>query len=77
MKPPPIRPHPRTMACLAAACLLSGCAVPAYRQRLVSKPGMQFSDSPVDQYQPRTFVQIESGSAASGGASSSGCTSCR
>jgi hypothetical protein len=57
--------------------LLVGCAVPVHQQRLVSKPSMQFSDSPVFNYQSRLLSQIEPGAAASGGAQAAGCTSCR
>ena len=59
------------------ATLLAGCAVPVHQQRLVSRPNMQFSDSPVFNYQSRTLAQTESGAAASGGAQAAGCTSCR
>ena len=62
---------------LSWVALLAGCAVPVHRQRLVSKPNMQFSDSPVFNYQSRTLSQIETGAAASGGAQAAGCTSCR
>jgi len=54
-----------------------GCAVPVHQQRWISKPSMQFSDSPVFNYQSRLLAQTESGAAASGGAQASGCTSCR
>ena len=54
-----------------------GCAVPVHQQRLVSKPSMQFSDSPVFNYQSRLLSQTEPGAAASGGAQAAGCTSCR
>lgn len=70
----PIRPIILSIAVLAVA---SGCAVPVHEQRLVSQPNMQFSDSPVFNYQARQLTQIESGAAASGGAQAAGCTSCR
>ena len=58
---------------------LTGCAVPAVRQqRLVSKPNMLFSDSPVFTYNAaRLLPQLEPGAATSGGAQNAGCTSCR
>lgn len=56
----------------------SGCkAVPVMQQRLVSKPNMVFSDSPVFSYQSQVMTQIEPGSALSGGAQAAGCTACR
>lgn len=56
----------------------AGCStVPVHKQRLVSKPGMLFSDSAVFSYQSKIGPQIESGAAASGGAQAAGCTSCR
>jgi hypothetical protein len=55
-----------------------GCkAVPVMQQRLVSKPNMVFSDSPVFSYQSQVLTQIEPGSALSGGAQAAGCTACR
>ena len=62
---------------VSGLALLAGCAVPVHQQRLVSKPNMQFSGSPVFNYQSRTLSQIESGAAATGGAQAAGCTSCR
>ena len=76
-----LRTQPRRGVLTAAASLalavLAGCAVPVHRQRLVSKPNMQFSDSPVFNYQSKVLSQVESGAAASGGAQAAGCTSCR
>ena len=46
-------------------------------QRLLSKPNMTFSDSYAFSYQPRLVVQVEPGSASSGGAQAAGCTSCK
>ncbi len=57
--------------------LLNGCAVPIQQQRLVSKPNMEFSPSPVFNYQSKLLTQTETGAAASGGAPAAGCTSCR
>ncbi len=62
---------------LAALLVVPGCAVPVHQQRFVSKPSMQFSDSPVFLYQSRLLAQVEPGAAASGGAQAAGCTSCR
>lgn len=57
---------------------VAGCAgVPVDQQRLVAKPGMQFSDSPVYAYAARLLYQTEPGAAGSGGAQAAGCTSCR
>ena len=67
----------RRMLLIALLALPSGCAVPVHQQRLVSKPSMQFSDSPVFNYQSRLLAQVEPGAAASGGAQAAGCTSCR
>ena len=56
----------------------AGCkSVPMVEQRLVSKPNMVFSDSPVFAYQWQVLTQIEPGSALSGGAQAAGCTACR
>jgi len=63
---------------LGAGLLGAGCkAVPVMQQRLVSKPNMVFSDSPVFSYQSQVLTQIEPGSALSGGAQAAGCTACR
>lgn len=57
---------------------IAGCkAVPIMQQRLVSKPNMVFSDSPVFSYQSQVVSQIEPGSALSGGAQAAGCTACQ
>jgi hypothetical protein len=74
------RTNPKLTLLLLTALMavVSGCrTVPVHRQRLVSKPGMLFSDSPVFSYQSRVLSQVESGAAASGGAQAAGCTSCR
>jgi len=63
---------------LAWLLLATGCAqVGPEQQRLVSKPNMTFSDSLVFSYQNGLIPQVEPGSAFSGGAQSSGCTSCK
>ncbi|MDP3073204.1 MAG: hypothetical protein Q8N18_23120 [Opitutaceae bacterium] len=62
---------------LAAALLISGCTgVPIVQQRLVSRPGMIFSDSPVLATRGALVAQLEPGRAA-GGAQAAGCTACR
>jgi hypothetical protein len=68
-----------TFCAAAVLCLLlSGCAtVPAWQQRLVSKPNMVFQDGGVFVYGPRLNLQIEPGSADNGGAVAAGCTACR
>ncbi len=66
------------LICVLGCCLVSGCrAVPVMEQRLVSKPNMVFSDSPVFSYQSQVLTQVEPGSALSGGAQAAGCTACR
>lgn len=58
--------------------LCSGCAtVGPQQQRLVSKANMVFSESVVFDYTNKLLPQTEPGSAFSGGAQSSGCTSCK
>ncbi|MBL9127559.1 MAG: hypothetical protein JNL97_07930 [Verrucomicrobiales bacterium] len=66
-----------SLLALALCGVVPGCAVPVHRQRLVSKPPMQFSESVVFDYQSRLLPQVESGISASGGAQAAGCTSCR
>jgi len=62
---------------VAAAVHLGGCAgVPAAQQRLVSRPGMVFSDAPHLSNRSALAAQIEPGRAA-GGAQAAGCTACR
>ena len=75
---------PRSLGLLALALALSavmvlpGCAsVGVHQQRLVSKPNMLFTDAAVFSYGPKLLVQMEPGSAATGGAQAAGCTSCR
>ena len=76
-----MRVNGRHMGMLAVALLGflgTGCkAVPVMQQRLVSKPNMVFSDSPVFSYQSQVLTQIEPGAALSGGAQAAGCTACR
>jgi len=55
-----------------------GCVrVGVHEQRLVSKANMTFEDSAVFGGRPGLIVQIEPGSAVSGGAQAGGCTSCK
>jgi hypothetical protein len=72
-------PHPgKSLLALAVFLALTGCVqVPANRQRLVSKSNMGFSESLVFNYQNKLLPQVEPGSTFSGGAQSSGCTSCK
>lgn len=65
-------------AVLAILPLAVGCrAVPVHQQRLVSQPNMQFSRYPAYTREPQLLSQIETGAALSGGATASGCSSCR
>ena len=62
---------------LALAAAFGGCVgVPAAQQRLVSRPGMVFSDAPHLSSRSALAAQIEPGRAA-GGAQAAGCTACR
>lgn len=62
----------------SGVALLSGCtSIPVYEQQLVSRPGMTFSDSPVESTSINMLSQIEPGSAVSGGGQAAGCTACR
>ncbi len=55
-----------------------GCArVGLHDQRLVSKRSMIFEDSPALVGRPTMTIQVEPGSAFSGGAQAGGCTSCK
>ena len=63
---------------LCAALFLSGCAsVDVHKQRLVSKPNMQFSRAAVYSYSSRIMPQLQPGLAVSGGAQPTSCTVCR
>lgn len=73
----PTLPSARPVLALVAAALVTGCAgVPVAQQRLVSRPGMTFSDSPVLADRGALVAQLEPGRAA-GGAQAAGCTACR
>ena len=66
------------LAVLAAVVACTGCApVGVHQQRWVSKPNMTFAESTVFGYQHKLLPQVEPGTASSGGAQSSGCTSCK
>jgi len=57
--------------------MLCGCSsVPAFQQRLVSKPNMLFNDSGAFVYQSKMWLQTEPGSMFSGGARAVGCSAC-
>lgn len=65
-------------AILTLALAFSSCtSIPAYKQQLVSKAGMTFSDSLVENAQSSLTPQVEPGSDSSGGAQASGCSACR
>ena len=56
----------------------SGCAtVGPERQRLVSKPNMQFTRGAVFSYVSKLMPQVQPGLATTGGAQASTCTICR
>jgi len=60
------------------ALLASGCtSVGPERQRLVSKPNMQFSRPMAWSYTSKLMPQVQPGLATSGGAQASTCTTCR
>jgi hypothetical protein len=56
--------------------VLTGCQVPIHEQRLVSKPGMQFSRNPALSYSSRIVPQILPGLDA-GAEQASVCTICK
>lgn len=63
---------------VAIVLLCAGCTtVGPHEQRLVSKPNMVFSESPVFSYTDRLLPQTEPGFATTGGAQAGGCTSCK
>jgi hypothetical protein len=55
----------------------AGCTVPVHAQRLLAKPGMQFSGSAALGGSSKLLPQVESGAATSGGGQAAGCSSCR
>ncbi|MBD5780279.1 hypothetical protein IEN85_12320 [Pelagicoccus sp. NFK12] len=74
----PLLPPLLALLALSAGLLVAGCqTVPAYQQQHLSKPGMTFSDSLVEDSQTKLTAQIEPGSQTSGGAQASGCSACR
>jgi len=72
-------PRDLTLAWLVVACVvLSGCTgLSPADQRLVSKPNMTFDENAVFDDRSTLIVQVEPGSAFSGGAQAGGCTSCK
>jgi hypothetical protein len=73
----------RPLAGLAAAMALAsglgtGCTtVSVEQQRLLAKPGMQFSRTSVYGGASKIMPQVQPGLAVSGGAQASTCTTCR
>jgi len=61
---------------IALVLAFAGCQVPIHEQRLVSKPGMQFSRSPAASYSSHVTPQILPGLDA-GAEQASVCTSCK
>jgi len=63
----------------AVIVFFAGCAAPPMsQQRLVAKPNMTFSDSPVFTYNsPRLLPQIAPGFPGGDASQNSGCSSCR
>ena len=58
--------------------LLTGCRqIPVYEQVSLSRPGMQFSDSPALAGTSALLSTIEPGTDDRGGANASGCTACQ
>jgi hypothetical protein len=55
----------------------AGCTVPVHQQRLLAKPGMQFTGSAALGAPSKLLPQVESGAATSGGGQAAGCSSCR
>ncbi len=71
-------PPPVVLAAVLAALAGAGCTgVPAYQQRFLSRPEMQFSDDPAYALAAGILFQTETGAAVSGGAASARCASCR
>jgi len=67
-----------TGALVGMVWMTTGCGtVPLQQQRLVSKPNMVFSDSPVYAFPSGLLAQVEPGTASSGGAQVAGCTACQ
>ena len=74
MKPNIVRP----VLLASAVVLLAGCGtVGLERQRLVSKPSMQFSEVRPFSEPTRISSQLEPGRVVTGGAQASVCASCR
>ncbi len=62
---------------MGLAAVGAGCTVPVHAQRLLAKPGMQFSSSAALGGPSKLLPQVESGAATSGGGQAAGCSSCR
>jgi hypothetical protein len=63
---------------LSVAHFLGACApLPISQQRLLAKPGMQFSDVRAYNEASRATAQLEPGRVVTGGAQASVCTTCR
>ncbi len=71
--------NPAVLAALTVGLVIvgTGCTVPVHAQRLLAKPGMQFSGSAVLGGPSKLLPQVESGAATSGGGQAAGCSSCR
>jgi hypothetical protein len=71
--------NPAFLAALTVglAAVGAGCTVPVHQQRLLAKPGMQFSGSAALGAPSKLLPQVESGAATSGGGQAAGCSSCR
>lgn len=68
----------RLALALSVAHLLGACApLPISQQRLLAKPGMQFSDVRAYNEASRAASQLEPGRVVTGGAQASVCTTCR
>ncbi len=71
--------NPAVLAALTVGLVIvgTGCTVPVHAQRLLAKPGMQFSGSAALGGPSKLLPQVESGAATSGGGQAAGCSSCR
>ena len=68
----------RAALAFSFAHLLGACApLPISQQRLLAKPGMQFSDVRAYNEASRAASQLEPGRVVTGGAQASVCTTCR
>jgi hypothetical protein len=68
----------RVALAIGVTHLLAGCApLPISQQRLLAKPGMQFSEVRAYNEASRAALQLEPGRVVTGGAQASVCTTCR